>query len=122
MIPRAQRILRLNDDSNYEDLNFLRNLSIKELMKINGIGRIKAIQIKAVCELSTRMNRPRNYKQIQITKPKDIAEFIMPDLSFLKREVAKVVILNSKNYIEKMKNISSETLTTSKNTEALLLV
>ncbi|MBR3162578.1 MAG: DNA repair protein RadC [Clostridia bacterium] len=103
----AQRILRLNNDEQAEDnLNFLRNISIKELMQIKGIGKIKAIQIKAVCEICTRMSRPADYRQIQVKKPKDIATLLMPDLKLTKREVAKVIILNSKNYIEKVVDVS----------------
>lgn len=103
----AQKILKLNNDEQaMEGLNFLRYLSIEELKKIKGIGKIKAIQIKALCELATRMSRPTNYRQIQIKRPKDIASILMPDLKFLKREVAKVIILNSKNYIEKIVDVS----------------
>ena len=103
----AQRILRLNkDEQAEEDLGFLRNLSIEELMEIKGIGKIKAIQIKAICELATRMCRPTNYRKIQVKRPDDIANLLMPDLKFLKREVVKVIILNSRNYIEKIVDVS----------------
>lgn len=103
----AQRILKLNNDEQDEtSLNFLRDLSIEELMQIKGIGKIKALQIKAVCELATRMGRPTNYRQIQVKRPNDIAKLLMPDLKNLKREVAKVIILNSKNYIEKIVDVS----------------
>ena len=102
----AQRILRLNNDVQAENLNFLRELSMEDLMQIKGIGKIKALQIKAVCELATRMSRPTNYRQIQVKRPSDIARLLIPDLKFLKREVAKVVILNNKNYIEKIVDVS----------------
>lgn len=103
----AQRILRLNSNETVEGtLNFLRELSIEELMQIKGIGKIKAIQIKAVCELATRMSRPSNYRQIQVRRPDDIANLLMPDLKYLKREVAKVIVLNSKNYIKKIVEVS----------------
>ena len=99
----AQRILRLNNDEQAEEgLGFLRNLSIEELMQIKGIGKIKAIQIKATCELATRMSRPTNYRKIQVKCPDDVAKLLMPGLKFLKREVVKVIILNSRNYIEKI--------------------
>lgn len=102
----AQKVLTLNNESLTENLNFLRDLSIKELMQIKGIGKIKAIQIKAVCEFATRMSRPTNYRQIQIKSPKDIALLLMPEVKFFKREVAKVIILNSKNFVEKIVDIS----------------
>lgn len=102
----AQKILKLNKNSNKDELNFLRDLSLEELMNIKGIGRVKAVQLKAICELSIRMNRPTDYKKIKINQPYDVAKILMNDLRFLKREIAKVVILNSKNVILKILDIS----------------
>ena len=80
----ANEILKLNKNINNDDLNFLREVSIEELMQIKGIGKVKAIQIKAVCEISNRMNKPSNYKKIQIREPKDVAKVLMNDLRFEK--------------------------------------
>ena len=102
----ANEILKLNKNVNAQDLNFLKEMSIEELMQIKGIGKVKAIQIKAVCELSKRMNKPSNYKKIQITQPIDIAKILMNDLRFEKKEIAQVIILDNKNYIIKIKKIA----------------
>ncbi len=102
----ANEILKLNKNINAQDLNFLKEMSIEELMQIKGIGKVKAIQIKAVCELSKRMNKPSNYKKIQITQPIDIAKILMNDLRFEKKEIAQVIILDNKNYIIKIKKIA----------------
>ncbi len=102
----ARRILKLNNNENKDELNFLRDLSLKEFMNIKGIGRVKAIQLKALCELSIRMNKPTDYKKIKIRQPSDVAKILMDDLRFEKREIAKVILLNSKNIILKMLNIS----------------
>jgi DNA repair protein RadC len=102
----AQKILKLNQNSDEDELNFLRDLSIEELMKIKGIGKVKAIQLKAVCELSIRMNKPTDYKKIKVREPYDIAKILMNDLRFLKREIAKVIILNNKNIVLKILDIS----------------
>lgn len=102
----AQKILRLNNSKNIDELNFLRELSLEELITINGIGRVKAIQIKAICELSIRMNKPIDYKKIVIKEPNDVAKVLMHDLRFLKREIIKVIILNSKNVILKILDIA----------------
>ena len=50
----AQRLLSLNKTTK-EDLNYLQTLSIEELMEVKGIGKVKAIQLKAVGEISARM-------------------------------------------------------------------
>ena len=101
----AQKVLNLNDGS-LDGINFLRNVSIEELMQINGIGKVKAIQLKAVGELANRMTMPSNYKKISIKNPKDLAKIMMEELRFEKKEITKIVILNNKNEIIKIKNIA----------------
>ena len=44
----AQQILKMNSTGE-ENLSFLMDLTIEEFMKIKGIGKVKAIQLKAVC-------------------------------------------------------------------------
>ena len=102
----ANEILNLNKNQNKGDINFLRDISLKELMNLKGIGRVKAIQIKAICELATRMSKPSNYKNIKINNPKDVSELLMNDLRFEKREIAKIVLLNNKNDILKIMDVA----------------
>lgn len=101
----SQKILCLNDTQE-EGLNFLRNMEIAELTQIKGIGRIKAIQLKALSELAIRMAAPSNYKKVIVKEPYDLAKIIMEELRFQKREIAKIAILNNKNEILKIKNIA----------------
>jgi len=101
----AQQILKLNTGK-VDNLSFLRELTIQEFMKIKGIGKIKAIQLKAVCELATRINSVTNYKEIQISRPRDIAEILMEKMRFEKQEILKVAMLNNKNKLLKIKDIA----------------
>ena len=105
-IEMANEILNLNKNHNKGDINFLRDISLKELMNLKGIGRVKAIQIKAICELATRMSKPSNYKNIKIKNPKDVSELLMNDLRFEKREIAKIILLNNKNDILKIMDVA----------------
>ena len=100
----AQKILSIKNDKN--DLTFLQDLSIEELCKIKGIGKVKAIQIIAVCELAKRMSRPINTEKIKIKNTEDVAKLLMNELSYEKREIAKVIILNSKNIVIKITDVS----------------
>ena len=101
----SQKILALND-TNMDDLNFLHSLSIEQLMQVKGVGKVKAIQLKAVCELALRMSKPTNYKKITVKEPYDLAKILMNELRFEKREIAKIVVLNNKNIILKIKDIA----------------
>ena len=102
----ARQILKLNDEQNFNNLNFLRELEIEELIKIKGMGKIKAIQIKAVCELACRMNQPLNYQKIKIKEPNDIVKILMSDMQYEKIEIAKVVLLDTKCHILKIKDVA----------------
>lgn len=102
----AREILNLNDRYNDESLSFLKDLSLEEITKIKGMGRVKAIQLKAVCELSSRMNLPSNYRKVTIKEPKDIAKILMNDMKFEKQEIAKVILLDNKLNVLKIKNIA----------------
>ena len=74
-------------------------------MQIKGIGKVKAIQLKALCELGVRMSKPANYKKAIIKEPYDLAKILMSELKNEKREIAKIVVLNNRNEILKIKNI-----------------
>lgn len=76
----------------------LEDLSIDELCKIKGVGTSKASIIKAALELGSRISRyvPENYK---ISNPWDVYIFYMEEMRYLKKEIFKVVLLNTKNEI-----------------------
>ena len=106
-IELAQQILSIrNDNIENNNMRFLQETSIQELMKINGIGKVKAIQIKAVCELAKRMSKPLNINKIKITSYKDVVNLLMDELKVEKREKLKELILDSKNTLLKIIDIS----------------
>lgn len=102
----AQKILNLNKNVNTKDLRFLQEISVEEFMQIKGVGKVKALQLKAICELTKRISRPIDIKKNIIKTPKDVANLLMPELKYEKREIAKVIILNTKNVVLRIVNIS----------------
>lgn len=96
----ANRILKLTNN-----LTDIRNKSITELTKINGIGEVKAIQIKAMCELSSRISKNSNITNITIKSAKDVADLLMEEMKYKKKEEIKSIILNSKNIVKKIFNV-----------------
>lgn len=88
------------------NLRELQDMTLDEFRNIQGIGKVKAIQLKAMCELTKRMSRPINDTKIQIKNTKDIAEIFMDELRYEKREIVKLVLLNTKNIIVKIIDIS----------------
>ena len=102
----AQKILKLKGISKEKDLSFLQELSIEELTQIKGIGKVKAMQIIATCELAKRMSKPVNSLKIVIKNTKDVANLFMDELKYEKREIVKLLILNSKNILLKIVDIA----------------
>jgi len=100
----SQKILSMKGKGS-DSLRFMQDMSIQEFMSIKGIGRVKAIQLKAICELAKRISRPINNHQIQIISPKDIADLLIDELRYENRERVKVVILNIKNVVIKIIDI-----------------
>lgn len=102
----AQKVLNLKGKQKKNDLRFLQDISIEEFTKIKGIGKVKAIQLLATCELAKRMSKPIDSLKVAIKNTKDIANLFMDELKYEKREVAKLVILNSKNVVLKIIDIA----------------
>lgn len=100
----AQKILSMKNKNN-DSLRFIQDMSIQEFTKIKGIGKIKAIQLKAVCEFARRLSRPIEAPQVQINQPEDVANLLMDELRYEKREMVKVILLNIKNIVVKIDNI-----------------
>lgn len=96
----ASRILLLTE--NLEDLQYV---SIDSLKHIKGIGIVKALQIKALCELANRMNKPIQKINRKIKTSSDIAKLFINELKYEKQEILKVVMLNSKNQIVRIEDI-----------------
>lgn len=102
----AQRILNLNDDPQMGSLGFLKDIDLLQLMQIKGIGRVKAIQIKAMCEIAIRMSKSSNYKKIMIKSTEDIANLVLEEMRLKKEEVVKLFLLNTKNQILKIIDVA----------------
>ena len=97
----AQKILSID-----ENLRFLQTISIEELMKINGIGKIKAVELKAVGELAKRISKPLNKEKIQIYSKEDVANLFLNELQNEENEVLKVLMLNNQNCLKKVFTIA----------------
>lgn len=64
----------------------LHHLSLEELMSIKGIGRVKAIKLKAVAELSSRISKERIGSDAQFKGPATIAAYYMETMRHWEHE------------------------------------
>lgn len=101
----AQEILSI-EKRGKENIQFLQEVTIEELTQIKGIGKIKAIQIKALCEFNKRMARPIQKAEIKIRTAENVSRLLMNEMQYEKREKVKVLILNTKNILLRILDVS----------------
>lgn len=104
-IQLAQRVILLGNSYTENNLRALQNLSLEELKKIKGIGRVKAIRLKAAFEIAKRLAQPIE-KEIFVKSSEDVAKLFMEELRFEKREIVKILILNTKNKVLRIQDVS----------------
>lgn len=75
----------------------LQHLSLEELMKIKGIGKVKAIRIKCVTEFSRRIAMETFKKGIRFDKPSTIADYYKEQIRHLEVERVILVMTDGKN-------------------------
>ena len=96
----AQELLR--DDILEKGIIFLKDISIEELKAKKGIGRVKAIQLKAIAELASRVNRPTKIVRKEIYTPEDVARLLMADFGYENKEIIKTILLDTKTKLIKV--------------------
>lgn len=82
----------------------MQNISLTELKKFNGIGRVKAITLKAVGELIKRVERPI-LNEIVIENTNDVAKIIMPELRYETIEMFYILYIGTKGNVKKIQKI-----------------
>lgn len=105
----AQKILNLNN----KGLKNIAEANSEELKKFHGISDAKAAQILAVTELSKRISALQAEERMKISSPQDISMLLMEEMRYLKKEYFKIVLLDTKNKIIKVVNISVGNLNSS---------
>lgn len=97
----------------YGGLEGLQDLSCEELKKIKGIGTAKAAQIQALVELSRRITALKNQNRDLVSNPIQAAELLAGEMRFLKQEVLRVILLDIKNKVIAIPEISRGGLSSS---------
>ncbi|HWT27446.1 MAG TPA: DNA repair protein RadC [Mobilitalea sp.] len=103
----------LNYSKAYPGLKGLNYLTLKELTQINGIGRVKAIELLCLTELTKRMAKEIHRDSLKLVTPQSVADYYMQDMRHLTREQILLLMMDSKNKIMKDMIISTGTVNTS---------
>lgn len=108
VIMLCQRILN-------EDGKGLRNVAegtLEKFKSFKGINNVKALQLLAVAELSKRISTLK-LEKIKISSPNDAAVVLMEEMRYYKKEYFKIILLDTKNNVLKVAEISIGSLNSS---------
>lgn len=105
----AQEIL----SGRHGNLLNLYEMSYDELIQVSGIGQIKAIQLKAIAELSMRISKAKRARSIRMNTPVTIADYYMEQMRHLQQEVVICAYFDVKSRFLGDKFISKGSLSSS---------
>lgn len=77
----------------------LYDISFEEMTKIRGIGKVKAIQLKCIAELSKRITETKYYNKICLDRPDTVAGYYMEKLRHERRENLMLCMFDSKCHL-----------------------
>ncbi len=89
----------------FENLYDLKMATLEEIKEIKGIGRVKALELKAAMELGSRLNHAGQVKLGTISSSSDFGHMMIMELQDLQQEHLVVIFLNTKNEIIKKETI-----------------
>lgn len=93
----ADEILSLAEGKE-KGLNALHHLTLQELMRIPGIGEVKAVKIKCIAELAKRMAQQKAKESLRFDKPETVASYFMEELRHEEKE--KILLLSLDNKLQ----------------------
>ena len=107
VIMLAQRLLTC-----YGGLSGLAPASFEELAGIKGVGRVKAIELKAAFELGKRLQVAAPHERPIVKSPADAANLLLMEMGALEQEHLRTVIMDSKNHVLKVHTVYIGSLNT----------
>jgi len=97
----------------FGDLKSVAVASLEQLCEIEGIGRTKAIQVKAAFDISKRLSQFRPEEKPAIRSSRDVFALLADEMRLQERECFKALYLDVKNRVKKVETISVGTLSAS---------
>ncbi len=91
----------------------LHRISMERLLQIKGIGKVKAIQIKCVLELCTRMAKTKAKEQLTFNRSGSVAAYYMESLRHRNKECVILLMLDTKGRLLKETELSKGTVKSS---------
>jgi DNA repair protein RadC len=80
-------------------LRQLVEMTLEQMTAVRGIGKAKALQLMAGIEIGRRLAASRMEPEAAVRSPRDVAELVMEELRYLRKEHFVVLFLNTKNRV-----------------------
>ena len=80
------------------DLQRIYHAPIQQIASIHGLGESTAVKLKAALALGLRLCEPREERPV-INSPADAAALVQHEMSLLEQEYLKVIVLNTRNHV-----------------------
>jgi DNA repair protein RadC len=93
----------------FQSLDRLARAEVQEIARIKGVGRTKAVQIKAAFELAARWAKDRT-EALPMRSPWDIEAYLGEELRQLERESLRVLVLDTRLRLKQAREISRGTV------------
>lgn len=106
----AIRLLSSVEEQGNDPLLTLCHQPLRVLKEHHGIGRVKAIQLRAVCELAKRISSKKAKDRLCIEDPGSLVPIYMEEMRYLSQEVIKAVYFNIKMELLGDRNLSYGTI------------
>lgn len=104
---REQNVMALASAvlNHFHQLYELKNASLHELMSLSGIGKVKAIELRAAIELGYRLQRSSQVKMGRISSSYQIAQNLIYELRDFQQEHLVCLYLNTKNEVIRQETV-----------------
>ncbi|MFA9422149.1 MAG: DNA repair protein RadC [Sedimentibacter sp.] len=112
---KDENVVMLSQKILSEDGKGLRNIAegtVEKFKSYKGINNVKAAQLMALAEISKRISTLK-IEKIKISSPSDAAVVMMEEMRYYKKEYFKIILLDTKNNIKKISEISIGSLNSS---------
>lgn len=91
-------------------LEKLLDATVEELMQIKGIGRAKAIQLKAVFGIAIKCRKPLSSKKYPIASARDAYDLAQAEIAHIPKEVLLVILRDVRGNLLHLEHVSVGTL------------
>jgi DNA repair protein RadC len=91
----------------FGSLRALARASLEELQQVKGLGAVKSVEIKAALELGKRLAAHTDQDRPKINSAEDVARLLMVRYKEIEVEEFKTLLLNTKNEVIKIHDVSS---------------